>query len=74
MDVKQLEQQAKSALDGTGQPQLRRVQVDVSDDEKITLRGAVSSYHLKQIAQTVTRINGCQIRNLIKVIPIKSEQ
>lgn len=66
--AEELQQQAKAALDGTGYSQLGSIQVEVSDDETLTLRGEVSTFYMKQIAQTVTRINGCRIKNLIDVI------
>lgn len=64
----ELQQQAESALIKARYPQLGLIQVEVSDDEQITLRGEVSTFYMKQLAQTVTRINGCRIHNLIEVI------
>ena len=66
--LRELQQRAKAALDGVGYLQLSSIQVEISEDERIVLRGEVSTFYMKQIAQTVTRINGCQIHNLISVI------
>lgn len=66
--AEELQQQARAALDGAGYFQLCDIQVEVLDDETLTLRGEVSTFHMKQLAQTVTRINGCRIQNLIDVI------
>lgn len=76
MNEKQLEQAAFGALDGTGYfRQLLAsgkvtVEADVSEEEEeefITLRGEVRSFHLKSVAQTAARINGCRVENLINV-------
>jgi hypothetical protein len=76
MDSRQLEEQAVAALRKTGYYQLANIQVDVADDEDetLTLRGEVSSFYMKQMAQEKTRINGCRVVNLIKVSVTKASQ
>lgn len=74
MDSQQLEEQAKAALKRTGYNQLVDIRVDVAEDETLTLRGEVSSFYMKQMAQEKTRINGCRVVNLIKVTDTKPRQ
>jgi hypothetical protein len=74
MNEKQLEQAVFGALDGTGyfRHLLSSGKVTVEaklskEEEVITLRGEVRSFHLKSVAQTAARINGCRVENLINV-------
>ena len=58
----------KSALAGTGRNELKRVRVDL-DDGVVQLRGLVTSYYLKQVAQETVRplAIGLEIDNQIRV-------
>lgn len=59
---------ASSQLLKSSNPELRRVRVQESD-ESIVLRGTVSSYYLKQLAQESMRpvAEGRRIVNLLEV-------
>jgi osmotically-inducible protein OsmY len=64
----QVAREVTGALVATGRTPLRRVQV-LATNGVVTLRGRVSSYYLKQVAQAVAlRVDGvCQVYNEVHV-------
>ena len=63
-----IEAEAESRLQTSGYPQLRKVSCEFHEGV-LTLRGQVSTFHLKQIAQTlVRRLEGIgEINNRLEV-------
>jgi osmotically-inducible protein OsmY len=68
-DLADLTSQARQALSRSRIYDLRRLHVD-QDGEAVVLRGRVSSFYHKQLAQEVVRnaIDGVEVINAIRVI------
>ena len=69
--VVQWMEEAAAALERSPYKEIRRVAIDVDESGRLRLRGVVSTFYLKQLAQELVRglavSQGCRINNQLDV-------